>query len=219
MKKRYVFLTASAVLIFSAVFLLPGISSFAEDSTADLKKEIAELRAEVAALKAAGRPDAAAVAADPVNSWGYRSSTFWDPFAEMQQMQDYMNRMFRDSFRRSSALPGFYEPDLDIQDQGDHYLVKLDLPGLDKDKINIAVTAQDIVVSGERHYQNEEQDDKQGFYRMERRFGSFSRRLPLPEDASQDGIEAGYEKGVLEIRIPKKEAAASKEEVKQVKVS
>jgi len=101
----------------------------------------------------------------------------------------------------------------------DHYIMTLDLPGLDKEKINIEVTEHDIVISGERNYQSEEQDDKEGFYRMERRFGSFSRKLPLPEDATPDGVNAKYDNGVLEIKIPKKEPMEPKEESKQIKIT
>jgi HSP20 family protein len=73
-------------------------------------------------------------------------------------------------------------------------------------------------ISGERNYEAEEQDANQGFYRMERRFGSFSRRLPLPDDATPAGVDAQYEKGVLEINIPKKEPAEPKKESRRIKI-
>jgi HSP20 family protein len=227
MKKKLLLALTPLLLICGIAFLVPAISSFAEENVEDLKKQIEELRAEVADLKAAQNPQEALPRENSLGFWPQASSSFWDPFAEMQQMQDRMNRIFRESFRRSNSLldpsagqfTSFYEPDLDIQDQKDHYLITLDLPGIDKDKINIEATEHDIVISGERNYQSESQDDQKGFYRMERRFGSFSRRLPLPEDANPDGVEAQYKEGVLEIKVPKKESTAPKEESKRIKIS
>lgn len=226
--KKKILLTLVPILIISGIaFLVPAISSFAEENVEDLKRQIEELRAELADLKAAQNPHANAPGENSIGFWPQASSTLWDPFAEMQQMQDRMNRIFRDSFRRSNSLldpssgqfSSFYEPDLDIQDKKDHYLITLDLPGLDKDKINIEVTEHMIVISGERSYESEKRDGAQGFYRMERRFGSFSRRLPLPEDAASEGVNAKYESGVLEIRVPKKVSQEPKEDSKRIKIS
>ena len=93
--------------------------------------------------------------------------------------------------------------DVDIQDMGDHYLMMLDLPGMDKNKINLEVTEYSITVSGERKSEVEEQDDTSGFYRMERQFGAFQRTFPIPHGASSDGVSANYENGVLTVTLPK----------------
>jgi len=229
MSKKRVILILPALMIAGTVLAARAVPAFAQDSVEDLKKQIEALKIEVAALKAAPPQMPPQAPADPARVTGpaLDADPFasWDPFAEMRQMQDRMNRMFRSSLMKASALPGaaspgfesFYEPDLDIQDLQDHYLLKLDLPGLEKDKINIEVTDREILISGQREFSNEEQDDTQGFYRMERHFGSFSRRLPLPEDATSVGVGAEYEKGVLTITVPKKQAKV-KEEAKKVKV-
>ncbi len=226
MKKQILFPTLVAV-IFGVVYLIPNIPSFAEESLEDLKKQIEKLRAEVSDLKTEREPRIVTKEDSMPGFWGSGSSSYWDPFSEMQQMQDRMNRLFRDSFRRSSPfmspaasqMTSFFEPDLDIQDKKDHYIMTLDIPGMDKNKINIEATDHAIVISGERNYQSEEQDDEQGFYRMERRFGSFSRPLPLPEDATSEGIDAKYEKGVLEIKIPKASKQKSSEAGKKINVT
>lgn len=142
----------------------------------------------------------------------------WDPFMEMERMQDLMNHMFRDSFRRAGnlgALTGagwgnaFFEPDADIQDAGNKYIVKLDLPGMDKDKIKVDVTDHALTVSGERKVENE--SNNPNFYTMERSYGSFSRQIPLPSDADPANMTAKYENGVLTVEVLKlKQEAGSK---------
>lgn len=221
MKKKVIF-ALPVLALAGALLLIPNITSYAQEDVSELKKQIQELKEEVALLKQS-TPQPQVGSAQPAHIWSYQNQSAWDPFTELQQMQDRMNRLFRDSFRRSAAggpaMGLFYEPDLDIQDKEDHYLFKIDLPGMDKNKIDIQVTDHDLVISGERSYQSEQQDDREGFYRMERRFGSFSRRLPLPEDASSDGVDAKYEKGVLEIKVPKEKTKEAKEPVKKVKVT
>lgn len=138
----------------------------------------------------------------------------YDPFAEMDRMQEQMNRMFNESFRHASSLMGpgpigtgipksFFEPGIDLQDKTDHYLITMDIPGMEKDQINLAVKEHMLTVSGDRKSESEKKDEKQGFYSMERQFGSFARTIPLPDDADGDRVKANYEKGVLEIEIPK----------------
>lgn len=229
MKRKNIFLSLILASLVSSPFA-PSRLAFGKDNTAELKKEIETLKAEVQQLKNARNSEALEPDNDSQNSniSGYSTANTWDPFAEMQQMQDRMNRLFRESFSHAGAMgafsnPGagttaFYEPDLDIQDLKDHYLMTLDLPGMEKDKINVEVTDHDIVVSGERNFQEESKDSRQGFYRMERRFGSFSRRLPLPEDASSEGVNADYSNGVLKIKIPKQTTPKNKEASKQVKI-
>jgi HSP20 family protein len=221
--EKKIFRIAMVAVILGITFLIPSIPSYAKEDVEDLKKQIEALKAEVGDLKAAQNPRVTTPQDDTFSTWGDRSSTFLDPFSEMQQMQDRMDRLFRDSLRRSGSASGaknptFYEPDLDIRDNKDHYIVTLDLPGMDKDKINIEVKEHDLVISGERNYSSEDQNDQKGFYRMERRYGSFSRRIPLPENATPEGLSAKYDKGVLEIKISKKVQSEPKEKSKRIEV-
>ena len=85
----------------------------------------------------------------------------------------------------------------------DHYVLKADLPGLAEDDIKIEVEDNVLTVSGERKAEHE--DKREGFYRVERASGAFRRSLTLPEGVDADGVAARFDKGVLEVRIPKPE--------------
>ncbi len=87
--------------------------------------------------------------------------------------------------------------------------MRLDLPGVDKDKINVKVQNNMLTISGERRSETEEADQKTGFYRMESSFGSFMRSFPLPADADPDNMTAESKNGVLTIRLPKIKDAVS----------
>lgn len=147
---------------------------------------------------------------DPFSNSGFDS---YDPFQEMDQIQQMMNRMFRDSFSRGAFGGGFrqsfYEPDLDVEDTKDAYLIRLDLPGIDKDKINVKIQNNVLTVSGERKTEKEETQEDGSFYRMERSFGSFMRSFPLPADADSNTMTAENKNGVLTIRVPKIKGAAA----------
>jgi HSP20 family protein len=148
-------------------------------------------------------------------SWFGSDLNSYDPFEEMEQIQKMMNRMFRDSFNRGSTGGGFvrqnflYEPDLDVQETADAYLIRLDLPGVDKDKINVKIQNNVLTISGERKSEKEEADQNGGFYRMESSFGAFMRSFPLPADADSNDMTAESKNGVLTIRLSKIKDAAS----------
>lgn len=137
----------------------------------------------------------------------------WDPFDEMDQIQGMMNRMFRDSMSRApmggsaARQSAFYEPDLDVQQTADAYLYRLDLPGVEKDKIDVKVQNGMLSISGERKTESEQEEKTGGFYRMESSFGSFMRSFPIPADADANGMTAESKNGVLTIRLPKLKAA------------
>ena len=134
-----------------------------------------------------------------------------DPFEEMERIQARMNQMFRDSFSRSMiAGPNFdllekstfFEPDIDMSETGTQYIIKLDLPGMEKDKINVEIANRMLIISGERKLENEE--TKEGsFYRMERSFGSFEKTIPLPDNADADTVKSDYKNGVMTLTIDK----------------
>ncbi len=126
----------------------------------------------------------------------------WDPFLEMQRMLAQMNQLFQDSLDRgfgpgSASLTG---PQADIKQTPDHYIVTMDLPGMEKNSINVEVKNGMLMVSGERSSQKEVNQGKQ-FFRQERSFGQFLRTMPLPEDAKSDDVKADYKNGVLEIKV------------------
>ncbi len=93
-----------------------------------------------------------------------------------------------------------WTPEVETFQRGDELVVRVDLPGLSKDQINVEVTDDAVVIQGERREESE--DEREGFYRSERRYGSFYRTIPLPEGAIADNAKATFRDGVLEITMP-----------------
>jgi HSP20 family protein len=129
----------------------------------------------------------------------------WDPDREVDTLQSEVNRLFDTFFggRPTNAGIRRWVPPMDLVETEDHLILRADLPGLERDDVNIEVKDGVLTVSGERKSEHEERAD--GFYRVERAFGSFSRSMALPDNVNADGIAADFDKGVLEVRIPKPE--------------
>jgi HSP20 family protein len=96
-----------------------------------------------------------------------------------------------------------FVPAIDLVEEGDHYLLRADLPGLAEEDVSIEVQDNTLTLSGERR--QEERTDGEGYSRVERSYGHFSRSLTLPEGTDADAISASFDKGVLEVSIPKPE--------------
>lgn len=93
------------------------------------------------------------------------------------------------------------EPFCDVKEQADHYLLSFDMPGLEKDNINVEVEGNRLIVSGER---KQEREEKGGRTRLlERQFRRYERTLTLPTDVKAEGVEATYQNGVLAVALPK----------------
>ncbi|MBN1869217.1 MAG: trypsin-like peptidase domain-containing protein [Candidatus Omnitrophica bacterium] len=133
----------------------------------------------------------------------------WDPFEEMARMSDEMDRMFQGAFGRGGS-PGkgmfnsniFYDSDFDIEDKGNEYVVKVEVKGVDKDKINIEINQGSLTVSGE-HSAVEEEKGPDGYYSSQS-IGSFLRTIPLPDDADTEKVKTEFEGDLIVITIPKK---------------
>ncbi|HET8566557.1 MAG TPA: Hsp20/alpha crystallin family protein [Solirubrobacterales bacterium] len=131
----------------------------------------------------------------------------WDPARELDAFQTDMNRLF-DSFigRREGAAYGpsrRWIPPMDLVETEDRLVLRADLPGVDRDEIEIEVKDGVLTVSGERKAQHE--DKREGYHRVERSFGRFSRSLELPKGIDPQSVSAHFDKGVLEVRMPKPE--------------
>jgi HSP20 family protein len=131
----------------------------------------------------------------------------WDPARELDSLQAEMNRLFdgffgTDSTTRNGALRRWI-PSMDLVESGDELVLRADLPGMTEDDVSIEIKDNVLTISGERRSENEEKGES--FYRAERAFGSFSRSLTLPEGVSPDAVKASFDKGVLEVRVPKPE--------------
>ena len=136
----------------------------------------------------------------------------WSPMSEMEEMRNEMSRMFGFPFGRGDA-DGFFgslwSPAVDIVQEGDHFLVRADLPGMKKDEIEITLNGDTLTISGEKKRESEAKDD--GYYRSERYYGKFSRSLVRPSTVDANKIEASYKDGVLSLTIPKSEEARPKQ--------
>ncbi len=140
---------------------------------------------------------------------GQISSPGRDPFMLMRMLSDDLDRMAENfGFGRS---PGFrdlmgqgrsamWSPQIEVSQDKGQIKVCADLPGLTRDDVNVEITDDMIVLSGER--KQEEEENREGYYRSERSYGSFSRAIPLPEGAKADQAKATFKDGVLKITVP-----------------
>src|SRR5215213_11474465 len=130
----------------------------------------------------------------------------WEPFRELSSLQTEMNRFFNAAFDTSPAGNGGsrrWAPAMDLLETEDHFVLRADLPGLSEDDVNIELEDNVLTVSGERKAEHEEK--REGFYRMERSHGAFSRSLTLPKGVDPEAVTAAFDRGVLEVRVPKPE--------------
>jgi HSP20 family protein len=132
----------------------------------------------------------------------------WEPAREIQTVQQEMNRLFGTFFDSQAGgngdpSPRRWIPAMDLVEEGDQYVLRADLPGLSEDQVKIQLEENVLTISGERKSQHEER--REGYVRVERASGSFSRSLVLPDGVDPDSIEAHFDSGVLEVRIPKPE--------------
>jgi HSP20 family protein len=127
----------------------------------------------------------------------------WDPIRELDSLQGDMNRLF-DRFFEGRAANGTsrrWVPAMDLVETDDHLVLRGDLPGMTEDDVDIEIKDSVLTVSGERRAEHE--DKGEGYHRVERAFGSFSRSLSLPQGIEPERVEANFKDGVLEVRIPK----------------
>ena len=129
----------------------------------------------------------------------------WEPFRELSSLQTEMNRLFNAAFDTPGGNGGRrrWMPAMDLVETDEHFVLRADLPGMTESDVNIELEDNVLTVSGERKSEHDERRD--GFYRVERSFGSFSRSLTLPKGIDAEGVTAGFENGVLEVRVPKPE--------------
>src|SRR5436309_1716371 len=133
----------------------------------------------------------------------------WEPAREMQTIQQEMNRLFGAFFDAPEGRGGDAQtqrrwvPAMDLVEQDDHFVLHADLPGVREEDVNVELEDNVLTISGERR--SEHEDRKEGYYRVERAAGRFSRSLTLPEGVDPDSIQAEFQNGVLTVRIPKPE--------------
>ena len=130
----------------------------------------------------------------------------WDPYQEMQRMQNEMEHVFGNSFSRfhmNRDLDAFTRmPALDLKEESDRYIVKIDMPGADTGSLSIKLEGRQLTVSMKTERQETEENDK-NFQRRERFSGTFERSLTLPGPVKESAMKSDYKDGVLTIVIPK----------------
>lgn len=134
------------------------------------------------------------------------------PLAEMEQFIDdlFQQRLFAPSWLPRFRYTDIYDvsTSVDMYEEGDDLIIKAEMPGMKKNEISIDFTNDVVSISGEKR--TEERTEQKDYYRLERSFGAFSRKLRLPVEIQIDKTHAIFKDGVLEIRMPRSEAAKQK---------
>lgn len=128
---------------------------------------------------------------------------YWDPFAEMSRIQD---RFFGRPVQERELN---FRPAVDIYEDEEGIHVQADLAGVRPEDLKVEVENNVLTISGQRKLDHD--DKRDGYHRVERYFGTFSRSFALTDEVSSDEIEAKYENGVLNVRLPKRPAAKRRE--------
>jgi HSP20 family protein len=154
------------------------------------------------------------------------------PFSFMRRFSEEMDRLFEDfGFGRGLLTPGFgrglsrlgdtersvWSPQVEVFERGGQLVVRADLPGMTKDDIDIEVADGALVIRGER--KSEREENEEGYYRTERSYGSFYRRIPLPEGVNAENADATFRNGVLEVTMQTPERAEQRSRRLEIKES
>jgi len=136
------------------------------------------------------------------------SQNAWDPLKDLVQVQSRMNNLFESALARTdfdtAAGLDSWAPVADVHEAEDRLWLCLELPGFEQSEIDLKVDGDHLMVEGERRMDAE--GNRGQFHRVERAYGKFSRRFPLPSRFDRDRIEATYRNGVLRISLPARDS-------------
>ncbi|MDH5435509.1 MAG: Hsp20/alpha crystallin family protein [Gammaproteobacteria bacterium] len=130
----------------------------------------------------------------------------YDPWNQLARMQNDLSQLFDTrlpSQNDDNVITSDWTPAVDIKEEADRFVLHADIPGVDPKNIDIQMEDSLLTIKGERD--SEKKEERNGYKRVERAFGSFYRRFSLPESANPEKISARNKNGVLEITIPKQE--------------
>jgi HSP20 family protein len=143
--------------------------------------------------------------------------TRWDPFRDVLALQNRLNSLFDDFTRgqgeQDALTTAAFVPPVDIYEDEHKVVLKLEVPGIKQDELDIRVENNTLTVRGERKFEKEEKQEN--FHRIERRYGSFYRAFTVPSTVDTDSVQASYDAGILKIEMQKKAEAKPK----QIKVN
>mgnify|MGYP003288634841 CR=1 FL=1 len=134
----------------------------------------------------------------------------WTPMGNLVSFQDEMNRMFNQFFRGGNGEEAgwglrTWTPPVDIYETDDALVLKAELPGVSKDEVSVEVHQNTLILRGQRKHEAEVKEEN--YHRVERAYGTFQRSFVLPTMVDQDKVQATFKDGVLELHLPKSEAA------------
>src|SRR3989344_2033057 len=136
------------------------------------------------------------------------SNDLWDPFGSYKKrkgVDDIFPSLF--DFRPghfAKPFKGMRRPLVDISDKGKEIEVIAELPGIDKDNIDVEVDGSSITIKGEQKSASRQEDRKKGYFRQERSYSNFYRKLPLPSGVIPEKVNAEFKNGLLKVRLKKK---------------
>jgi len=136
----------------------------------------------------------------------------WDPFREIGNLQNSINRLFNERFFKWFDQEGLSEGwgfPADIKETPEHIIIKAEIPGLSRDEIKVTFANNQLSIRGERRKELTQENER--FLRMERSYGSFYRSFTIDVPVDEKRIKARCQDGVLEVILPKREEARSQE--------
>ena len=143
--------------------------------------------------------------------------TRFDPFRDLVQLQDRVNRLFQESANSAGREEGFttssFVPPVDIYENEHNIVLKLEVPGVDQKDLDIRIENNTITIRGERKFEKETKEEN--YHRVERRYGQFQRSFGLPQTVNPEQVTADYSNGILTVTLAKRAEAKPK----QIKVN
>lgn len=133
--------------------------------------------------------------------------TRYDPFRDLRNLQEEVNRLFTGNVGRTfddeGIARGAWSPSVDIYENKEQIVLEAELPGMNREDFDLTVENNVITLRGERRF--EKKEDTDNYHRVERAYGSFTRSFTLPNSVSGEGASADYRNGVLRVTLPKRE--------------
>jgi len=123
----------------------------------------------------------------------------WEPFREIASFQNEMSRFMNGLLEGNGRANQSWVPALDVWETEDEIVYAVDLPGISEEEISVELADGALTITGERERAREESDER--FYRYERRYGTFSRTVGVPQGVTESDISADYKSGVLEVHV------------------
>jgi len=135
--------------------------------------------------------------------------TRWNPFVELDDIQNRLNRLFVDKAVKTPADAfADFMPPVDVQETDNEFIVKADLPDVKKEDVKVHLQDGVLAIEGERRQEKEEKGKR--FHKIEREYGKFVRRFAMPTEIDADKVRAEFKEGVLNVVLPKAPAAKPK---------